>query len=148
MRAGFAAILLMLASGCSKPPPKPDPASLRVPVPAAELRRLLIGNFIDERPYPCDAGPLAIQRNGSFAWFSGWGTDSGTYAIADGVVTFTYTLTDLPKPPFSITFRKDGNGVIYFVRGKEPEHELRLAPVDEKTNTISCGDGGPPGDTG
>ncbi|MDF7773860.1 hypothetical protein P1X14_01265 [Sphingomonas sp. AOB5] len=131
----------MLLGACSPAKPPPGPATLRTPVVAAELQRLLPGHFIDERPYPCDAGALALHADGKFDWFSGWGGTHGTYRIGDGAVAFEgyrYNSAD-PKVDFSVTFAKDGNGTIYYRIAPDPERELRLAKIDRNTPFISCG---------
>lgn len=133
---------LLLLAACGESGPAEDPAKVRTPVPAAELRTLLPGKFIDERPYPCDAGPLALQADGGYAWYSGWGTDTGRYTIEDGKVLIQNGASGASKRAIPISFAKDGNDAIHYRIESGEEHVLKLAPIDANTATISCGDDG------
>jgi hypothetical protein len=139
---------LLLAASCTDPKAASEAAAkaraaARIPVPAAELKQLIPGHFIDERPYPCDAGPLMLQADGKFIAASGWGDTEGRYAISDGVISFDGYRSNSGDPhvTFSMKLNKDGNGAIYRRGPDDPDVEfpLKLAPIDKNTRWITCG---------
>ncbi|MES2444238.1 MAG: hypothetical protein V4574_15530 [Pseudomonadota bacterium] len=121
-------------------------AAQRTPVPAAELRRLIPGHYLDERPYPCDAGPTLIQNNGTFIIASGWGSTEGSYTIADGAIVLDGYRSNTggdPRVRFTLKFARDGNGTIHYRDLDERERELKLGEIDANTLSISCGSPAP-----
>jgi hypothetical protein len=152
MRKHPIALALILAiAGSSPAAPATDPATLRTAVSAEELRRILPGHFIDERPYPCDGGPMMFNADGTFLSPSGNGDYDGRYIIADGMVTLDGKMGGTMPWKSTIRFAKDGNGKLYLT-DTDPDREFKLAPIDRHTRWITCGNDSepppPPGNAG
>ncbi|MFS2109019.1 hypothetical protein ACCC88_04985 [Sphingomonas sp. Sphisp140] len=135
-RYALAGSLVLAACSAPASPPKKYP----IPVPAAELRRLLLGHFIDERPnYPCDAGPLTFPTADRFIQYSQFGASSstGTYRVLDGAVELLYESSDGPERD-RIEVVRDANGTLLSTNWSAL-HPLTLTPIDADTSAISCG---------
>ena len=132
----LAGSLVLAACGAPASPPKKYP----IPVPAAELRRLLLGHFIDERPnYPCDGGPLTFPTADRFIHYNQFGASSstGTYRVLDGAVELLYENSDGPPETDRIEVVRDAKGTLLSTNWSAL-HPLTLTPIDANTSAISC----------